>query len=178
MHELAHQWFGDSVTPRTWDDLWLNEGHATWYEWLYGAERHGPPLESRVRAAYRQSDAWRKRFGPPARLLPAKPGNKIDIFRPSVYDGSAVVLYALRQKIGPADFAELEREWVALHRDGNASTADFTALASRVSGQDLTGFLKSWLYGAKTPRMPGHPGWRSREAAPGEPAARAAAKTG
>ncbi|MGH3311867.1 MAG: M1 family metallopeptidase [Streptomyces sp.] len=162
VHELAHQWFGDSVTPHRWDDLWLSEGHATWYEWLYGAERGGPSPLSRARDAYEKSDTWRKQYGTPARLHPANPGNKTDIFRKSVYDGSAVVLYALREKIGTDAFARLQREWVARHRDGNASTADYISLVNEVSGQDLTRFLKDWLYGEKTPPMPGETGWRSR----------------
>ncbi|WP_181764565.1 M1 family metallopeptidase [Streptomyces albidus (ex Kaewkla and Franco 2022)] len=162
VHELAHQWFGDSVTPEQWDDLWLNEGNATWYEWLYGAERGGPSLVSRVREAYRTSDTWRTEFGPPARLHPARPGNKIDIFRKSVYDGSAVVLYALREKIGAAAFDRLQREWVSRFRDDNASTDDYIALVNRISGKDLTRFMKDWLYGTKTPPMPGRPGWRSK----------------
>jgi aminopeptidase N len=161
VHELAHQWLGDSVSPERWDDLWLNEGHATWYEWLYAAEHGGPSLTSRVRQAYKQSDSWRKKYGPPARLHPAKAGNKIDIFRKSVYDGSALALYALRTKIGNEGFARLQREWITQHTDGNASTADFIRLANAVSKKDLTKFLKAWVYGEKTPPMPGHPGWRS-----------------
>ncbi|OEU85996.1 zinc metalloprotease [Streptomyces abyssalis] len=161
VHELAHQWLGDSVTPETWDDLWLNEGHATWYEWLYGAERGGASLTSRARDAYKKSDDWRKRHGPPAKLHAVKTDTKTDIFRKSVYEGSAVALYALRQKIGDEDFRRLQREWITQHRDGNASTADFTRLANAVAKKDLTGFLKDWLYGEKTPPMPGHPDWRS-----------------
>ena len=161
VHEAAHQWFGDSVSPHRWDDLWLNEGNATWYEWLYAAERSGPSLTSRVRDAYKNSDSWRKKFGPPARLHAARPGDKTDIFRKSVYDGSAVVLFALREKIGAVAFNRLQREWVALHRDGNASTNDYIALADKVSGKNLTAFLKDWLYGKKTPPMPDHPSWRS-----------------
>jgi aminopeptidase N len=164
VHELAHQWFGDSVSPHRWDDVWLNEANATWYEWMYGEQQGGPSLESRARAAYARSDVWRKRYGTPARLRPAKAGNKIDIFRPIVYDGSALVLYALREKIGSDAFNRLQRDWVAERRDGNASTADYIALASRVSGRDLRGFLKGWLYGEKTPPMTSHPSWKqSRE---------------
>ncbi|MGW7517110.1 M1 family metallopeptidase [Streptomyces sp. NPDC054796] len=161
VHELAHQWFGNSVSPRTWGDLWLNEGHATWYEWAYAQKAGGFPVERRVRAAYRESDAWREKYGPPAALRTDTPDGKIGIFRSIVYDGSAVVLYALRQKLGAEDFARLERLWVSRHQDGNADTADFIAMVNEVAGRDLTGFMKGWLYGEKTPPMPGHPKWRA-----------------
>jgi aminopeptidase N len=161
VHELAHQWLGNSVSPEKWDDLWLNEGHATWYEWSYGAERGGTSLKERARQAYEKSDGWRKRHGPPGRLHVPKPGDKTDIFRKSVYDGSAVALYALREKIGNQDFSRLQREWITQHRDGNASTADFVRLANAVAKKDLTEFFRAWLHGAKTPPMPGHPDWRS-----------------
>ncbi|GGX70529.1 M1 family metallopeptidase [Streptomyces minutiscleroticus] len=163
VHELAHQWFGDSVTPRTWSDLWLSEGHATWYEALYAEETADRPLKDRMRAAYRASDAWRASGGPPARPEAPKAGSgKIGIFRPNVYDGSALVLYALRQEIGRPAFERLERAWVGTHRDGTATAADFVRLASEIAGRDLDGFFEGWLYGEKTPPMPGHPDWRSR----------------
>ncbi|MFD5752794.1 M1 family metallopeptidase [Streptomyces sp. NPDC127033] len=161
VHELAHQWFGDSVAPRTWSDLWLNEGHATWYEARYAQEHAGKALETRMRDAYRRSDGWRADGGPPAAPKPPTPGNQISLFRPVVYDGSALVLYALRQEIGKDAFARLERDWVRIHQDATATTADFTALASEVAGRDLAGFLRPWLYGRTTPPMPGHPDWRS-----------------
>ncbi|MFE2280198.1 M1 family metallopeptidase [Streptomyces sp. NPDC059454] len=161
MHELAHQWFGNSVGPRTWSDLWINEGHATWYEALYAQERGGRSLDARMKAAYEASDGWRADGGPPAAPEPPEPGRKIGIFRPNVYSGAALVLYALREEIGRAAFERLERDWVTRHRNGTAATSDFVRLASRVAGRDLTGFLHPWLYGATTPPMPGHPEWKS-----------------
>ncbi|MFC9796529.1 M1 family metallopeptidase [Streptomyces sp. NPDC127584] len=161
VHELAHQWFGDSVSPRTWSDLWLNEGHASWYEALYAEETAGRSLERRMKAAYAASDGWRAAGGPPAAPEPPSPGHKISLFRPVVYDGSALVLYALRQEIGTEAFRRVERRWVADHRDGTATTADFVALAGEIAGRDLTAFFRGWLYAAKTPAMPGHPDWRS-----------------
>ncbi|SEE13091.1 Peptidase family M1 [Streptomyces sp. 2112.3] len=180
LHELAHQWFGDSVSPRRWSDVWLNEAHATWYEALYAQERSNglATLEARMRHAYQESDGWRAEGGPPAAPKAPSPGQKIGIFRPVVYDGSALVLYALRQKIGTAAFDRLERTWVARHRDGVADTADFVQLSSQVAGQDLTGFFQDWLYGDRTPPMPGHPEWQRKGAAakPGHP--KAVAKVG
>lgn len=161
VHELSHQWFGDSVSPRTWSDLWLNEGHATWYEALYAEEKADKPMETRMKAAYRASDTWRAAGGPPGAPKEPKPGQKISIFRPSVYDGAALALYALRQEIGHPAFERLERAWVALHRDGTATTADFERLASTLANRDLSGFFRAWVYGTKTPPMPGHPDWKS-----------------
>jgi aminopeptidase N len=170
LHELAHMWFGDSVAPYEWSDIWLNEGHASWYEFTY-AEQHGflvedtegyidetghATLDELMRAVYAQSDQWRQDSGPVAHPLSAD-----NLFDNQVYFGGALVLYALRQVVGAQTFARIEREWVARHRDGVASTEDFIALASQVSHRDLRGFLRAWLYGTKTPPMPGHPDWKT-----------------
>ncbi len=161
VHELSHQWFGDSVSPRTWSDVWLNEGHATWYEALYAEEKAHHPMEARMKAAYSASDGWRAAGGPPARPKPPAPGQKIGIFRSNVYDGAALALYALRQEIGRPAFERLEKAWVQEYRDSTAGTSDYVRLASSIAGRDLTGFFQAWLYGAKTPPMPGHPDWKS-----------------
>ncbi|MFE3899214.1 M1 family metallopeptidase [Streptomyces sp. NPDC059153] len=161
VHELAHQWFGDSVSPQAWSDLWLNEGHASWYEARYAEEHADKPLENRMHDAYIRSDGWRAAGGPPARPDVPAPGQKLGLFRPVVYDGSALILYALRQEIGESAFDRLERSWVKKHRDSNAATGDFVRLASQTAGRDLTSFFDGWLYGEKTPPMPGHPDWHS-----------------
>jgi len=165
LHELAHQWFGDAVSPAQWSDVWLNEGHATWYEMLYGAEQGSlrsffpaPDLEGAMRAVYGQSDLFRRQFGPPA--APASADSLRALFNPDVYTGGALVLYALRQEIGTPAFEQVVREWFGDHRDGVASTADYVALASQVAGRDLRPFLDAWLYGGTAPPMPGHPDWR------------------
>ncbi|MBV2357048.1 M1 family metallopeptidase [Streptomyces sp. J2-1] len=164
VHELSHQWFGDSVSPRTWSDVWLNEGHATWYESLYAEEKGDRPMETRMKAAYGASDGWRAAGGPPALPKEPAPGQKIGIFRPNIYDGAALALYALREEIGPRAFERLERLWVKRYRDSTATTGNFVRLASAVSGRNLDVFFRDWLYGEKTPPMPGHPDWKSRPA--------------
>ena len=161
LHELAHQWFGDDVALWDWSDLWLSEGHATWYEVLY-AEEKGHLEESRgfadfddfMESVYALGDQWRDQYGPVAQPLVDGP-----LFSSNVYEGGALVLYALRQEIGEARFERLERAWLERYGGESASTADFIALASRVAGRDLSGFLRAWLYGATTPPMPGHPDW-------------------
>jgi aminopeptidase N len=163
LHELAHQWFGDSVAPAQWSDVWLNEGHATWYETTYAAEKGFLPDDAGasdftelMRTIYSLGDQWRAQLGPVAAPLS---GDVYDLFNSNVYYGGALALYALRQQIGDAAFQRLERAWVTVYRGRSASTADFIRLASRVSGQDLRPFLATWLYGATTPPMPGHPDW-------------------
>jgi aminopeptidase N len=163
LHELSHQWFGDSVAPWEWSDVWLNEGHASWYEYTYAAEKGFLPDDAGaedftelMQALYSFGDVYRNLFGPVGRPLT---GDVYDVFNPNVYGGGALVLYALQQKIGTAAFERLERAWVHKYAGRSASTADFVALASRVSGRNLTGFLNAWIYGGTTPPMPGHPDW-------------------
>jgi aminopeptidase N len=163
-HELAHQWFGDSVAPRAWSDVWQNEGHATWYELEY-AEEKGifedytgvANREAYFKLVYAAGDRYRARYGPVA--APLRSTSIWDVFNPNVYDGGALALYALRQKIGKAKFERLERAWVSKYKGKSPSTYDFIALASKVSGQNLRAFLTGWFYGTKTPAMPGHPDW-------------------
>ncbi|GAA2553037.1 M1 family metallopeptidase [Winogradskya consettensis] len=180
-HELAHQWFGDSVAPSAWSDVWQNEGHATWYELTYAAETGNleqytgaADLDAYFKDVYAAGDRYRARYGPVAH--PLKADSIWDVFNPNVYDGGALALYALRQKVGNATFQRIERAWVSKYRGRSASTADFAALASKVSGQNLRGFLNDWLYGTTTPAMPGHPDWTVTPATAASPAAAAKAQ--
>ncbi|MFF8659437.1 M1 family metallopeptidase [Streptomyces huasconensis] len=153
VHELTHQWFGNSVALESWSDLWVSEGHARFYERLYSEAHGGDSLEAAMKTAYAAHDQWRKDFGAPAE--PTEP----NLFKRMRYDGSALVLYALRERVGDATFQKIERAWVSGFQGRTASTRDFIDLASQVAGEDLEGFLRPWLYGAKTPPMPGHPDW-------------------
>jgi aminopeptidase N len=166
VHETAHQWFGDSVSPREWSDVWLNEGHATWYQMLYAAG-HGGFDEAALDVAhtftgamkyfYEHGDDYRRLMGPVAR---PKGSSFPQLFSAQQYYGGALVLYALQQKVGNARFQKIERAWVSRRAGTSASTADFIALASTVSRRHLGPFLHAWLYDAKTPAMPGHRSWK------------------
>ncbi|MFD4548333.1 M1 family metallopeptidase [Streptomyces sp. NPDC058466] len=153
VHELTHQWTGDSVGIKTWSDLWLSEGHARFYERLYSQEHGGDDFETMMKAAYANHDQWRHDAGAPAE--PTEP----NLFKRMRYDGSALVLYALREKVGEETFGKIERAWTTEYRGKIASSQEYVDLASKVAGEDLEGFLHPWLYGAKTPPMPNHPDW-------------------
>jgi aminopeptidase N len=140
-HELSHQWFGDSVTVTQWSDIWLNEGFATYAEWMWG-EREDPrdtvqhQFDSRYAQA-RSDDLWK--------VPPAAPGST-GLFGRSVYERGAMTLHALREKVGDQRFFAILRSWTAEHRYGNATTPQFVALAQRVSGMDLHRLFQAWLY--------------------------------
>jgi aminopeptidase N len=158
VHELAHQWFGDSVAPVRWQDVWLNEGHADWYQQLYSVEFFGLDLDEYMKAAYQRGNGYRAQYGPVAKPT----GNDIfTLFSPNVYEGGSLVLYALRQVVGEETFSEIERTWVKKYKDESVSTEQFIAHVNRVSHRNLTSFLRHWLYDSTIPPMPGHPDWTS-----------------
>jgi aminopeptidase N len=165
LHELAHQWFGDSVTPSSWSDAWLNEGHATWYTYTYAADKgyigeatqgQAADFTALMKLYYAEGDQLRAKYGLVGR---PRSGSVDDVFSQQAYDGGALTLYALSRRIGSADFTRLEHAWAEKFQGRSASTADFITLASAISGHDQNAFLRSWLYGTTTPPMPGHPDW-------------------
>jgi aminopeptidase N len=140
VHELSHQWFGDSVGLTRWQDIWLNEGFATYAEWLYAEQHGGQSVASRFKAGLKQpknSLIWNPAPGAPGRD---------SLFATSVYERGALTLEALRQRIGDPAFFALLKQWPARYRYGNATTKDFIAMAEQVSGKNLDGLFHTWLY--------------------------------
>ncbi|MFG3368901.1 M1 family metallopeptidase [Streptomyces sp. NPDC090032] len=152
VHEMTHQWFGDSVTPTTWQSAWLNEGPAVYYAALWAAQQGTASMEDKMRTAYGKLDAVRKTDGPPG--LPTELGGF------NIYDGAAVVLYALNQQVGQADYEAIMKSWLTKHRHANADSQDFIDNAVRVTHDpSLRPFLEDWLFSKDNPPMPGHPDW-------------------
>lgn len=142
IHELAHQWFGDAVSPGRWTDVWLNEGFATYVEWMWAAGCDGPTDASAAAA---------RSFLGSRLVFPVAHPDDRRLFDRTVYDGGALVLQALRDEVGDDSFLRLLRTWVERHRYGSATTDDFIALASEVAGRDLGPLLHRWLDGTELP---------------------------
>jgi aminopeptidase N len=145
-HELAHEWFGDSVSVRTWRDIWLNEGFATFGSWLWAEHTGGASTIHAARHAYRSIPAadpfWHQSVADPGRDT---------MFSQAVYYRGAMTLAALRQRIGDQDFFTLLRTWTRTHRYGNATTGEFQALAQHLSGERLDHFFRVWLWDKTRP---------------------------
>ncbi|MCM2424414.1 M1 family metallopeptidase [Streptomyces sp. RKAG337] len=146
VHELAHQWFGDSVTPRTWQDMWLNEGFATYTEWLWDEQHGGESVQKHFDETYRDDAQWA--------FPPADPGKPENVSDAPVYGRGAMVLHKVRQAVGDAPFFAILRGWAIGHRGGNVDSAEFTAWCEKQSGKDLSGLFAAWLYGDGRPEAP------------------------
>ncbi|MCW5250777.1 M1 family metallopeptidase [Streptomyces sp. SHP 1-2] len=158
VHELAHQWYGNSVTPRSWRDMWLNEGFATYAEWLWAEDHGGATAEETFRARYdgARSDGDAEAARAVWAFPPAEPGSAAHISDSPVYQRGAMVLHRVRRTVGDdGAFRALLRGWAAAHRHGNADTAAFTAYVERtVPGKDFTEVWDDWLYGEGRPPAP------------------------
>lgn len=142
LHELSHMWFGDAVTLRSWPDIWLHEGFATWSEWIW-TERQGGRTAAQQFKQLANTPAQQSWFWNPP---PGDPGDPALLFNGTIYDRGAMTLEALRERVGDDDFFTILRQWYAEHRYGNVATPEFIALAQQVSGEDLAAFFDTWLY--------------------------------
>ncbi|WP_262283116.1 M1 family metallopeptidase [Micromonospora sp. MA102] len=143
-HELAHQWFGDSVSVARWSDLWLNEGFATYAEWLWAEHDGGRTVERAFADRYAVTD-WSRPSVDPGRAA---------MFGDAVYQRGALAVHALRRAVGDATFFRVLRGWLAERRNGTATTADFIGYAERTAGKPLRPLFDAWLIGASRPALP------------------------
>jgi aminopeptidase N len=143
-HELAHQWFGNSVTAGQWRDIWLHEGFACYAEWLWSEHSGGTSadeLARRYHALLRQK---------PQDLLLADPG-PARMFDDRVYKRGALALHALRGRLGDEKFFALLKDWTSRYRHGTAVTDDFTGLAANYTDEPLRPLWDAWLYSTRVP---------------------------
>ncbi|WP_457963694.1 M1 family metallopeptidase [Arthrobacter sp. D1-29] len=148
-HELAHQWFGNSLTASSWKDIWLHEGFACYAEWLW-SEASGQGS-----AAARAEAAWEGLASKPQDLRIGDPGPEL-MFDDRVYKRGALALHALRTAVGDALFFGLLRAWTERNCFGSVSTGDLTELAQELCGSvpgfDAEGILHPWLYESVLPQ--------------------------
>jgi aminopeptidase N len=141
-HELAHQWFGNSVGLTTWPEIWLNEGFATWAQWRWAEHAGGPTTAERL-ARLSATPASASGFWNPPPAAISGPG---ELFDDSVYVRGAMALEVLRQRVGESVFVAILREWTSAHAYANATIAEFIALAEARSRQELAPLFEAWLY--------------------------------
>ncbi len=147
-HELAHQWFGNHVTLGAWDEIWLNEGFATYAQYLY-FEAIDPAYDIDAEIErIRRFDATLL-----ALPVPGDPGPE-RLFATSVYFRGALTLHALRRTIGDEAFFVAIRTYADRFGGANVTTEDFQAVAEEVSGTDLDAFFQAWLLDEALPPQP------------------------
>jgi aminopeptidase N len=147
VHELAHQWFGNSVTVALWEDIWLHEGFATYAELIWSEHLHGNDV-------YREFVAERYAAVELAEYPPPGDPPSDALFNGGVYQRGALTLHALRQEVGDAAFFAILRTFATRFAYGNATTAEFISVAEELSGLDLDDLFDAWLYEPELPPLP------------------------
>ncbi|WP_085368314.1 M1 family metallopeptidase [Leifsonia sp. NCR5] len=146
-HELAHQWFGNSVGLAAWKHIWLNEGFACYAEWLWSeaaGKEHADTLARRYHAALARL---------PQDILLSDPG-AASMFDDRVYKRGALALHALRLTVGDERFFALLRAWTASYRFATVTTDDFRSFAAETTGADLDALFDAWLDDLPLPALP------------------------
>ncbi|MCH7584342.1 MAG: M1 family metallopeptidase [Acidobacteria bacterium] len=147
VHELAHQWWGDSVTPASWQDIWLSEGFATFAEFLWTEHLRGED------AMNDQIEGLHGALQSIGHFAISDP-RESQLFGPAVYWRGGMVLHALRAQVGDEVLKEIFHTYFEIYADGNVTTREFIDLAEEISGQDLTELFDAWLFAVALPDLP------------------------
>ena len=154
-HELAHQWFGNSVSVAHWEDLWIAEGSATYLETLW-ANRDNPSNFDRAMLDIHD-------YVVDSKLGPAVVEKPSELFSDRTYYRGAAALYALRLKVGDSSFFNILRHFAQDNRGGNVTSQGFIDMAVRFSGDaSVRPLLEAWLYDEAVPALPGMAGRRAK----------------
>jgi hypothetical protein len=145
VHELAHQWYGDDLALDAWQHIWLNEGFATYAEWLWSEHEGLGTAQENFDFAYgvpEDDPFWSLTIGDPG------PDALFDF---AVYSRGAMTLHQLRLAVGDADFFTILRQWASSQAGGNVTTDEFISLAEGISGQELDELFDAWLFTSGKP---------------------------
>ena len=154
-HEVAHQWFGNSVTEKTWQDVWLSEGFATYMTHLYMAHTYGQDsLLTRLEDDKQRIFSFQMK-SPRSAVIDTSETNLFKLLNANTYQKGAWFLHMLRAQVGDTYFFEGLREYYKTYQHRNASTQDFRAVMERVSGKSLGDFFSTWLYQSGYPVIQG-----------------------
>jgi aminopeptidase N len=146
-HELAHQWYGDSVSVHDWSEIWLNEGFATYAEWLWDEHRG-------VGTAQEAFDSFYETAGQALWSVPPGDPGRERLFSSSVYVRGGMTLHALRVTVGDEAFFRILPEWASRKKGSTATTQEFIEVAEEISGRELGQLFQDWLYGTERPPRP------------------------
>ncbi|HXT62134.1 MAG TPA: M1 family metallopeptidase [Pyrinomonadaceae bacterium] len=150
-HEIAHQWFGDSVTESTWADLWLSEGFATYFAGLFVQKHDGEDaFRAYMNDAAQRYFTFEKQASFPIHDTETK--DLMGMLNPNNYEKGAWVLHMLRMRLGDEAFFKGLRDYYNAHKEANATTEDLRTALEKSSGKDLKQFFARWIYGAGHPR--------------------------
>jgi aminopeptidase N len=177
-HEVAHQWFGNAVTEADWDDVWLSEGFATYFQKLYTEHAEGRDAFAAEMKASREKVFELERKHPDTPVVHRNLGDTRQVLNGLVYDKAGWVLHMLRRRVGDDAFWSGIREYYRRFRNAHATSDDFRQVMEGASGQALGPFFDQWLRRSGIPRLQGS--WRHdarrqelvvdiAQAQPGEP---------
>lgn len=161
VHEIAHQWFGNSVTEKDWDDVWLSEGFATYFTLLFTEHDAGRDAFVAGLKQSRASVLGLEQKLPDTPIIHRNLSDMRRVLNGLVYQKAGWVLHMLRQEVGTERFWAAIREYYRRYRNGSASTADLRAVFEQESGQQLEWFFTQWLTRPGVPKIEG--AWRYDE---------------
>ncbi len=135
IHELSHHWWGNAVSPKTWKDIWLNEGFATYSEALYWEYQAGKSALKSTMSSKSGMFLKGTLYNP-----------KDNLFSSLIYNKGAWVLHMLRREVGDSSFFKILRTYFEKYKYKNASTEDFQEICEKVTGKNLKFFFDQWVY--------------------------------
>lgn len=151
-HEIAHQWWGQAVTWKTYHDLWLSEGLAQFSATLYLGQKHG---EQKFSTILEKFSVWTKKE---SKYGPITLGSRLSYHSPKafqaiVYDKTSLALNMLKDLLGEEQFFRGMKTFFSRHKYGAAGTHDFIKTMEEISGRDLKAFFKNWFYSYTLPEV-------------------------